>query len=247
MILLILGSLIATLSACAKTPDSPSWLDAIMNPPTRTVVSASVYPDLFEERPTTRRYTDDSGNTIIETTTSAEDSSLIRVERRLAPEDGSEPEILARRWFSTDPSGAVLLHRSLNPERDIEIVYAPPLVVAPPELRPGEAHESTTTIRSFEGGQTSKPQPGTATYTLELLGERQLNDGVREAHVRSTITISLGRSVVTRRTDRLLLISETDLSTVLHEDTLETVRVFGLTVSTNRRSLASRLDRTDAD
>ena len=239
----LLGILLATIAGCARPSAVAPWPATATSPPRTGVASSEIYAQLFAGQPTSRTYTDASGDLVVENV-SRESETLLRVERLLVPADDTPTTSLGTRWFSANPNGEVLLRRSYNPQRDIEIVYEPALVVAPETLRPGEAHASESAITSIEGNSR---QTGSAAYELELVGERLAPGGTRETHIRSTLVLTLGRSTVTRRTDRLLSIDASGSSTVLREDSLETVRVFGLTVSTNRRSLASRLDRTDAD
>ena len=62
---------------------------------------------------------------------------------------------------------------------------------------------------AFAAARTALREPG----AVILVGERLAPGGTRETHIRSTLVLTLGRSTVTRHTDRLLSIDASGSST----------------------------------
>ena len=222
------------MGACTGSPAPVEWMDPAVNTPRSDLAPDDLYPHLFAAPPTERRFVAEAEVQIVES--AIRDDESIRVEQQTASD-----EPISRRLFSIGPAGEVLLRRSLNLQSGAEVVFDPPLIVAPVSLQPGGPFQSNTTIHSIEPGDPDAAQPGTASYTLETIAERDLQDGSREVQIRSTLVLSLGHVTITRRIDRLIAVADDDETgaRVLREDSFEAVRVFGLPASSSRRSLTA--------
>ncbi|MFU8829044.1 MAG: hypothetical protein ACNA8P_06360 [Phycisphaerales bacterium] len=236
LITLLLAGLVAgcTTPAPHGVPDAETFV-----PGAQPISSRQFYPDLHTGEATTRTYASDSGFVIDRTAPASESGSGYRHERILAPTmDPESPSatLHSARLLASDESGTVVLLASSTPGRGIDLEYDPTLVVAPPLLLPGEPHEAQTRIHQIDPATGRTTQTGTATFKLELLGERSTQTG-SSLLIRSSFEIRLGRSVMRRQTDRIYRREASGDLTLEREEETETVSAMGLTISRTERSL----------
>jgi hypothetical protein len=242
---ILLTLLLASLATGCATPAPHGVLDAeTFVPGAQAISSRQLYPDLHPGEAPSRTYASGSGFVIDRTAPASESGSEYLHERILAPTmdtDGPSATLQSTRLLATDESGAVVLLASSTPERDIDLEYDPALVVAPPLLLPGEPYEAQTRIRQIDPATGRTTQTGTATFKLELLGERSTQTG-SSLLIRSTLEIRLGRSVMKRETDRIYRRDASGDLTLEREEETETVSAMGFTISRTERSLHERSD-----
>lgn len=202
-----------------------------------SVPAAMIYSDLWHPRESTHLYLprgeDDPGSVIHERSERDPEKDAFAVARDLVRRE--EPPVpMSVRWLRVE-SGSVILLRTQNLERGIELVFDPPLVLCLTTL--ASRHTSSTQVHEVETGKT-----GRANWTLELLGERITPAGQTELLLRTILEIRLGSSTVRRRTDRIIQKTNSGSGEPLHEETWETVSVFGLTVSSKSETLRTKPD-----
>ncbi|MFI4854486.1 MAG: hypothetical protein ACIAQF_05845 [Phycisphaerales bacterium JB065] len=224
------------LGGCVHHAES-SLLSEDFEPATKPVPAALIYGDLWNPNGGTRVYLrearDESESAIHEHAGPNPENNAFAMARDLVRREGP-PVPMSVRWLSVE-SGSVVLLRTQNLERGIELVFDPPLVLCPTTL--ASQHTSSTNVREVESGKT-----GRADWTLELLGERILPTGDTELLLRSILEIRLGSSTVRRRTDRIIQNTNSGSGEPLHEETWETVLVFGFTVSSKSETLRTKPD-----
>lgn len=224
------------LHACTShTPGQVVGADSFATT-SQTVRAALLYPDLASNGASERVYTDDRGGAVvIDRVSPGRDRIVVE---RLIEESGDPPRetVQSVRTLAVGDDGEVLLLGSINPQRRLEIRYEPPLVVAPAVLRPGEEHSADSAAHEPDPGTGRTVRSGTASFGLELLGERTTGAGV-ELLVRSTLEIRLGRSVVRRTTDRVYRVGSDGSLTLQLKAETETVTAMGFTVNRSERSL----------
>ncbi len=227
----------AALPGCANHHSASSLLSEEFRPVSQAVPARVIYGELGVAENRVREFVLEDGG---------EEDAIVRqtcwidlrqggytLERELIRAD-QQPVPLGTRWLDFE-SGAVVLLRTLNPDRDIQLIFDPPLVVCPAVLE--SEHASSTEVREVASGKT-----GEARWTIELLGERVTAAGETQLLVRSFLEIRLGSSTVRRRTDRIIQKTNSGSGEPLQEESLESVSVFGLTVRSESEKLRARPD-----
>lgn len=203
-----------------------------------------MYPALEADRPAAIRFEEENGRPISERAVPTEGPSgpAVRLERSdESSGDESPSEPIAAQTVAFGVDGGVVLIASTNAERGIDLRFDPPLPVAPTALRQDQPFASRATVHEVDRGTGETIRTGTAEYQLELIGEDASSDPSLLL-IRSRLEIRLGRSVVTRTTDRIYRVQNDSGLVLEHETATQIVSAMGLTLSRSQHTLRAVTD-----
>lgn len=210
----------------------------------RALPGAAMYPALTAARPETLRFENEAGGLISERAVRVEGSAgpAFRLERaEEVPGERSPSELISAQTLALEADGSVVLIASENADRGLTLRFDPPLAVAPPTLRRDQPFESRAAVREIDPTTGEATRSGTAEYRLELIGE-DASSGVPLLLIRSRLEIRLGRSVVTRTTDRVYRVKNESGLVLEHETATQIVTAMGFTVSRSEQTIRASPD-----
>lgn len=250
---LTIGLLLAgVLSACRSSPTTdPVAGDAHQSadPPGLTILDRGDAESVLDAqtvylpRELTRRYLitassdDTSGRPMVRRETTAADrfnAQWVTVES-LITDNGPTPR--STTYWSVSGDGSVVMHASINHDDNAISLFKPPLILAYPELQPGESREQETSIRVVAENDPSRPKErGTAHQTITYAGRYTLSTPAGQVETRRmTVAFNADLSMADAAEHTELFISA-DRGIVAERRT-RSVKVFGVESSAHDETL----------